>query len=109
MPNHGLTSPILSVLIRSQAVVVCLAVLAVVMGPGYVPPSRPPAYLLVIAANAPGWMRVGGPGRYLCDGTSTTGGDQVALKAAIDSLDLNGDGDWTHIGGGGVIERGGHF
>jgi len=39
----------------------------------------------VIGADAPGWMRVGGPGRYLCDGTQATGGDQVELQAACDA------------------------
>lgn len=39
----------------------------------------------VIGADAPAWMRVGGPGRYLCDGTQATGGDQVELQAACDA------------------------
>ena len=40
----------------------------------------------VISSDAPGWMRVGGPGRYLCDGTA----DNVEIQAAIDAATADG-------------------
>lgn len=46
-----------------------------------------PAYM-VVAANAPGWMRSGGPGRYLCDGTN----DEVEINAASTACAADGGG-----------------
>ena len=85
----------LAIIISAVAAVALLASLAIPQAGYQRGGSNKPPAILVISNNAPGYMKVGGPGRYLCDGTE----DNIQLQEAINDAQASGVPEVQLVGG----------